>query len=166
VAADIIRINASIPGVLDDVLAKSDFTQFVKIMTVIAVNCIKCYLGIARPALDAEREILRESQRKRLERIAEERHQMNMTFAERSASEINYQREEERLRKGIEDAIARLNLRELVEREFQNIFSEPNELIGEFREETDYENAIKQVEKEYADNIKSRQRQLWKETYY
>jgi hypothetical protein len=39
VAADIIRINASVPGVLDDVLAKSDFTQFVKIMTCIAVYC-------------------------------------------------------------------------------------------------------------------------------
>jgi hypothetical protein len=33
VAADIICINASVPGVLDDILAKSNFTQFVKIMT-------------------------------------------------------------------------------------------------------------------------------------
>jgi hypothetical protein len=35
--------------------------------------------------------------------------------------------------------IARPSLRKPVEREFQNIFSEPNELIREFKEETDFE---------------------------
>jgi hypothetical protein len=95
-----------------------------------------------------------------LEYIAKEQYQINITFAEQSTLEINYQREEEYLKKGIEDTIVYLNLRELVKREFQNIFSEPNKLVGKFREETDYKNAIKQVEKEYADNIKSRQQQL------
>ena len=64
------------------------------------------------------------------------------------------------MRKSIEDAIACLNLKELIEREFQNIFSKLNKLISKFKEETDFENVIKQVEKEYANNIKSRRRQL------
>ena len=110
-------------------------------MTCITVYCVKCYCRIARPVLDTEQETLRESQQRRLEYSTEEQYQMN-------------------LRKSIKGTTAYLNLRELVEREFQNIFSEPKELVGEFREETDFENAIKQVEKEYADNIKSWRRQL------
>ena len=46
------------------------------------------------------------------------------------------------MRKSTKNAIARLDLRELVERELQNIVSESNELMGEFNEESDLENAI------------------------
>lgn len=165
-ADDTSRIpNSSVPGAVDHILIKSDFTEFTKIMTRIAMNCVRCHRGIARPALDAERERLRESEQKRLERIGKDRLQMNMTLTERMASEINYQREEECLRKSIENAIACLDLRELVVRELQNILSEPTELMGEFGEESDYENAIKQVEKENANDIRTQQRRLWKQTY-
>jgi hypothetical protein len=158
--------DSSIPGALDEVLAKCDFTEFAKIMTSIVVNCVRCYRGISRPALDIKRERLQETEQERLERIAEDRLQMNMTFAERIASQINNQKEVERLRKNTENTIARLELRKIVESELQNILSEPTEFISEFKEESDYENAIKQVKKENANDIETQQRRLWKQTYY
>jgi hypothetical protein len=57
-------------------------------------------------------------------------------------------------------------VRELVERELQDTISEPTELTGEFREESDYENVIRQIKKENANDTRTRQRSLWKETYY
>jgi hypothetical protein len=57
-------------------------------------------------------------------------------------------------------------LKKLVERELQNILSKLTKLISEFKEESDYENAIKQVEKENANNIKTQQQRMWKQTYY
>jgi hypothetical protein len=50
--------------------------------------------------------------------------------------------------------------------EMQRLLSKPKELIGEFREESDYETAIKHIKKENADNARIRLRCLWKETYY
>jgi hypothetical protein len=158
--------NSYVPGTLDDVLAKSGYTLFAKIMTSITKDHLGCNRRTARPALGAEQERLREFERNELERIAEGRQQMNMTFAARRATEIYYQKEEERVRKSTEHAIASLDLRELVERELQDTLSEPTELTGEFREENDYENAIRQIEKEGANDIRTRQRRLWKETYY
>jgi hypothetical protein len=91
---------------------------------------------------------------------------MNMTLQARNASEMNYQKYEERLKKTTENTIANLDMRELAERELQETISEPTELTGEFREESDYENVIKQIEKENANDTRTRQRSLWKETYY
>jgi len=48
----------------------------------------------------------------------------------------------------------------------QRLLSKPEELTGEFREESDYETAIKHIEKENADDARTRLRRLWKETYY
>lgn len=84
----------------------------------------------------------------------------------RIASEIHYQQYAERLKKSTQNAIARLDVRELAERELQDTISEPTELMAEFRDESDYENVIKQIEKETANDTKTRQRSLWKETYY
>ena len=80
---------------------------------------------------------------------------MNMALLARIALEMNYQQYKERLRKSTENAIAHLDLRELADRELQDTISEPTELTGEFREESDYENVIKQIEKEYANNIRT-----------
>jgi hypothetical protein len=46
-------------------------------------------------------------------------------------------------------------MRELAERELQETISEPTELIGEFREESDYE---KVIEKENANDTATQQR--------
>jgi hypothetical protein len=57
-------------------------------------------------------------------------------------------------------------VRELAEKELQDTISELIELTGEFREESDYENVIKQIKKENANDMRTRQRSIWKETYY
>jgi hypothetical protein len=56
--------------------------------------------------------------------------------------------------------------RDWVEIELQRLLSEPDELIGDFQEDSDYETVLKQIEKENADDIRNRLRQLWKETFY
>jgi hypothetical protein len=56
---------------------------------------------------------------------------------------MNYQKYKECLKKTIENTIANLDMRELIERELQETISKPTELIGEFREESDYESVIK-----------------------
>jgi hypothetical protein len=166
-ADDTSRIpNSYIPGVSEYLLDKSASTDYSKIMTSLAIHCVRCNRRMAMPALDVERERLQELERNELERIAQDRQQMNMTLPARIASEMNYQQYEERLRKITENTIASLDVRELAERELQDIISEPTELTGEFREKSDYENAIKQIEKEKANDTRTRQRRLWKETYY
>jgi hypothetical protein len=46
----------SVPGVLDDILTKGDFTLCVKIMTSITKNQVKCHRYIAKLAFDAAQE--------------------------------------------------------------------------------------------------------------
>jgi hypothetical protein len=60
----------------------------------------------------------------------------------------------------------RLEIRALVEAEIRLLLSEPKDLTGEFTEESDYETVIKYIEKETANDTKSRLRRLWKESYY
>lgn len=48
--------------------------------------------------------------------------------------------------------IACLDIKELAEIEIQKLLSEPEELTSEFREESDYETAIKHIEKGNADD--------------
>ena len=50
--------------------------------------------------------------------------------------------------------------------EMQRLLSEPDELIGDFKEDSDYENALKHIEKDNADDARIRLRRLWKETFY
>lgn len=50
--------------------------------------------------------------------------------------------------------------------EMQKLLADPKELTGEFREESDYDTAIKHIEKGNADDARIRLRHLWKETYY
>jgi len=51
-------------------------------------------------------------------------------------------------------------VRELTERELQGTISKPTKLTAEFKEESDYKNVIKQIEKENANDTKTRQRSL------
>jgi hypothetical protein len=166
-ADDTSRIPGSfVPGVTEYLLAKSGPTGYSKIMTSLAMNCVRCSRSTSKPALDAERERLREYERNELERIAEDRQQVNMALPARLASELNYQQYAERLKETTQNIIAQLDARELAEKELQETISEPTELTGEFREESDFENVIKQIEKEKANDIRTRQRSLWKESYY
>jgi hypothetical protein len=60
----------------------------------------------------------------------------------------------------LKHAIVCLDVRELLGIELQDLLSEPAELIGEFSEESDYENTIKHIEKDNANNAKTRLRRL------
>jgi hypothetical protein len=85
---------------------------------------------------------------------------MNILSAVRSKRE-----EEERLVKETEKAIACLSIRDFTNRNLKDILSEPIELIGEFKEEDEFEELIRQVNRENAYNTKKRGRASVKETY-
>ena len=156
--------DSHVPGVLD--YLESDSTEYSKILTSIAVNCVRCNRQMAKPMLDIEQERLRNFERHELERIAEDRQQMSMTLPARLASEINLQRYTERLKKNTENTIAHLDIRNLAEKELLDTISEPTELTGEFKEDSDYANVIKTIEKAIANDTRDQQRSLWKETYF
>ncbi|KFY43092.1 hypothetical protein V495_04165 [Pseudogymnoascus sp. VKM F-4514 (FW-929)] len=128
-----------VPGILDDIL--TNFTLCATIMTSIAENWVKCNRYIAKPAFDAVQERSQEVTGNRIGLHA-------------------------RRLKACPEDIARLDIRELAEMEMQKLLSEPEELTGEFREESDYETAIKLIKKGNADGERTRLRRLWKETYY
>lgn len=113
-----------------------------------------------------EQSRLREVEKARLDRIADDRVQMNVTIDERMSSEISYQQEENRLKRDTQNAIASLNLRKEADKILLSIISEPVELTGEFKAESDLDNMIKKIEKDDAEGSQDRQRKLWKETYY
>jgi hypothetical protein len=50
--------------------------------------------------------------------------------------------------------------------ELQRLLLEPDELMGDFQEDGDYETVLKQIEKDNADDIRNRWQQLWTETFY
>jgi len=57
-------------------------------------------------------------------------------------------------------------MRELADRDLKDIRSEPTELMGEFKEEEEFENLIREVDRENASDAKKRGRAFVKETYY
>jgi len=139
--------SSSIPGILESILTKGNHTNFVKIMTSVTENWTKCNHLIAKPALDIAQERLREVERNSLKRIGD-RCQMNMTHEERVKSQR------------LKHAIACLDVGELLGIELRDLLSEPAELIGGFNEESDYETTIKHIEKDNADDAKTRLRRL------
>ena len=72
---------------------------------------------MARPALDIEQERLRDYERHELERITKDWQQMNIALPARITSEINYQQYIERLKKTTENIMARLDIRDLADKE-------------------------------------------------
>lgn len=143
---DTSRRQNPVPGVLDDILTKGNFILYVSIMTSIAENQVKCNRYIAKPAFDAAQERSQEAKGNKIG-----------LYSPRLTSEyVPRQRHE---KASLED-IARLDIRELAEVEMQKLLSEPEELTGEFRKESDYETAIKNIEKENADGERTQLRRL------
>jgi hypothetical protein len=89
-----------------------------------------------------------------------------MLSAVRSKREEEYREEEERLAKETEKAIACLSMRDFANRNLKDVLSEPIELMGDFKEEDEFEKLIKEVDRENAYNAKRRGRVSIKETYY
>jgi len=146
------RPNSSVPGALDDIVTEADFTLCVKIMTGITENWAKCSRCIVRPAFNAVEERSREVERNKIRPHARP---LTSEYPSRILNQKDYS-----------DNIAHLDIRDLVEKEIQRLLAEPEELTDEFREESDFETAIKHIEKENADDARIRLRHLWKEAYY
>jgi len=141
------------PGVLDEAHTTSDHAIFVKIMTSITENWAKCNRLIARPALEVAQERLAEVGRDSSGRTRGQC-QMSITRGDRTKSDH------------LRHTIACRDRRELSEIDLRDILSEPLELMGEFNDEIDYEDAIKRIEKEKANDTRAQLRRMWKETYY
>ncbi|KAH6668261.1 hypothetical protein B0J14DRAFT_158199 [Halenospora varia] len=123
-------------------------------MTSVTENWAKCNRLLARPALEAAQERLGQFEQNKSHGIQADLHQMNMTGEKRAKLE------------GLKHALACHDIRELSRIALQDLLSKPAELMGEFSEESDYENAMKHIEKENADDTRTQLRRLWKETYY
>jgi hypothetical protein len=80
---------------------------------------------------------------------------MNMALPVQIASERNLQQYTERLKKAIENIIVYLDIRDLAEKELLDMISEPTELTGEFREESDYTSVINYIEKGIANDART-----------
>jgi hypothetical protein len=131
-----------------------DHAIFVKIMTSITENWAKCNRFIARPALEVAQERLAEIEEGGSSRTRGSPYQTRITRRHRTKSGH------------LRHTIACHDRRELSEIELRDILSKPLELRGEFNDENDYENAIKRIEKENANDTKAHLRRMWKETYY
>ena len=83
---------------------------------------------------------------------------MALYSAARTMKEDEYRQEEERLPKELEAAIARLSVREIAERDLKSVLSEPAELMGEFSEQNDFENLIRDVDNQNASEVMMRGR--------
>jgi hypothetical protein len=141
-------------GVLVEVHTKSDHAVFVRIMTGITENWARCNRLIARLAVEVAQERLVVLELNGLSRTMRNPCQMSITRGNRTKSDhLSY-------------IIACRDRRWLSEIELRDILSEPLELMGEFNDENDYENVIKRIEKENADDARTQLRRMWKETYY
>src|ERR1700716_3550696 len=59
-----------------------------------------------------------------------------------------------------------MSIREIADRDMKDVLSEPMELMGEFKEEDEFEKLIRQVDRENAHDAKKRGREAVKEMYY
>ena len=157
--------NSTVPGTCT-VLTHTDPAVFARIITSIGMNCVKSNFAILASSLEIEKQRLQECQRNRLHQIKKDRQQMNMLSAARSKREEEYREEEERLVEETEKAIACLSMRDFADRDLKDVLSEPTELMGEFKEEDEFEELIRQVDRENAHDAKKRGRASVKETYY
>lgn len=82
------------------------------------------------------------------------------------SSEISYWQEEKRLKRDTQNAIAFLDLRKEADKILLGILSELTKLIGDFKDASDLDHIVKNIEKDNAEVTKDRQRKLWEETYY
>ncbi|PVH67948.1 hypothetical protein DL98DRAFT_599954 [Cadophora sp. DSE1049] len=157
--------NSTVPGTCT-VLTHTDPAVFARIITSIGMNCVDSNFAILASALEIEKQRLRECERNRLHQIERDRKQMNMLFAARSKREEEYREEQERLVKETEKAIACLSMRDFADRDLKDVLSEPAELMGDFKEEDEFEKLIREVDRENAYDAKRRGRASVKETHY
>jgi hypothetical protein len=115
-------------------------------MTTIAENLVKCSRCIAKPAFDAAQRRSREIERNK---IAPHVRRLTSAYTSRILNQ-----------KDFPDDIVGLDMRDIAKLEIQRILSKPQELIGEFREESDYETAITHIEKDNANNASIQLRHL------
>jgi hypothetical protein len=80
--------------------------------------------------------------------------------------EEEYWEEEERLTKEIEKAIAYLSIRDFTDRNLKDVLSKLIELMGDFKEEDEFEKLIREVDRENTYDIKRWGRASMKETYF
>jgi hypothetical protein len=168
-ADDTSRIPDSfVPGVSEHLLGHSNSTptDYSRIITSVAQKCMTCNRSMCRSALDAEQQRLRDHEKSELDRMAQERLQMNLSLSTRLAIEVNHQRYAKHLGITTQATIARLDASDLAKKQLQDTMSEPFELTSEFTKESDYQKVIKQIEQEQATDTRNRQRSLWKESYY
>jgi hypothetical protein len=98
---------------------------------------------IARPASEAVQERLAEVEQDVSSRSKGGPYQLSTTRGDRTKSDY------------LKHTIACRDRRELSEIELRDILSEPLELVGDFDDESDYENAIKHIEKEKANDTRT-----------
>jgi hypothetical protein len=120
-------------------------------MTGIVENWAECHRCMAKPALEVAQGQIRESEQNKQYGIAERHYKK---IRERTKTEQ------------VKHAVACLDVRELSRIALHDILSEPAELMIEFSGERDYEEAMKNIEKDIAVDARTRLRHSWKETYY
>jgi hypothetical protein len=143
-----------------------DAIAFAKIISGIAVNCVASIFASLASALEIEKRRLQEYERNQLGQIMEGRVQMSLYAAARSRREEEYRQEEARLPKETEVVIARLTMREIADRDLKDVLSVPTELMGEFKEEGELDDLIREIDEEKASKVAKRERAAVKETYY
>jgi hypothetical protein len=123
--------------------------NFMEIMTSITEEWETCNRMLAKPALEVAQDRLRE-----YDQNHGNEDQVSMTSEDQIKSEY------------LNHAIACRDMRVLSDIELRDLLSDPLELMGEFREKEDYDSAMKHIEKEVANDARSKLRRKWKETYY
>ncbi|KFY85061.1 hypothetical protein V500_08742 [Pseudogymnoascus sp. VKM F-4518 (FW-2643)] len=146
------KLNNSVSGYSDHVFTESEFAQCVKVMTGIAENVVKYTRCMAKPVPNAGQDPSRAVGRNKFSS-----HGRRLTTG--CALQTSHQTHHS-------DDISQRGKRDLVEMEMQRLLSKPDELIGDFKEDIDYETALKHIEKDNADDAKIQLRRLWKETFY
>lgn len=134
---------------MDFMFTGSEFDQCTKIMTAVAENVVRRTRCMAKPELDAGQEQSRD-------RNQTTSHSRRLT----TGNVLQHQKQSQYSHDNC------LGKRDRIQIELQRILSEPDELMGNFREDSDYETALKQIEKNNADDTRNRLRQSWKETFY
>jgi hypothetical protein len=157
--------DSEVPGKYA-VLTGTDSVAVARIITSIGMNCVNSTLVSLTSALEIEKRRLKEDEQNRLSQIKEGREQMALYSAARTKREDEYQREEEQLPKETEAAIARLSVREIADRNLKDVLSKPTELIGEFRDQNEFEHLIREVDRQNACEVMLHGRSSVKETYY
>jgi len=143
--------NNSVLEYMDLVFTESEFEQGVKIMTGIAENVVNCTRCMAKPELDAGKEQSRALGRDK-----------TASYSQRLTTGRTLQRQHQSQHS--HDIWRRK--RERIEKELQRLLSEPDQLMGDFQVDSDYETTLKQIEKDNANDTRNRLRQSWKETFY